>query len=84
MTSVLSKIASLLLASSLQRALDMKDVSSAAACFGTRAGDSKRNPRADVTGNGEVDIRDLVAKAKHFGDHYLSLVQWAVQNNLFA
>jgi hypothetical protein len=49
---------------------DMRDVASAATCLGTRAGDSKWNPRADVTRDGEVDIRDLVTIAKHFGEHY--------------
>ena len=50
--------------------VDMKDVGSAAAHFGTRADDPKWNPRLDVTGDGEVDIKDLVAIAKHFGEHY--------------
>jgi parallel beta-helix repeat protein len=50
--------------------VDMKDVGSAAACFGTRAGDSKWNPLLDITGDGEVNVKDLVAIAKHFGEHY--------------
>jgi hypothetical protein len=50
--------------------VDMNDIASAAVCFGLRAGYPKWNPRADVTGDGVVDIRDIVAIARHFGKHY--------------
>ncbi len=50
--------------------VDMKDVALAAACFGSRAGDPKWNSRADVTGDGILDIRDLVAVARSFGERY--------------
>ena len=49
---------------------DMKDVALAATCFGYRAGDPRWDRRADATGDGIIDIRDLVAIARHFGEHY--------------
>lgn len=53
--------------------VDMKDIAIAAAAFGTRPGDPRWNPDADITGpiplvpDGQVDMRDISLIAKNFG-----------------
>lgn len=53
--------------------VDMRDVAIAAAAFGTRPGEPKWNPDADITGSipmvpdGVVDMRDVATIAKNFG-----------------
>lgn len=49
--------------------VDMQDIAFAAVRLGSRQGDSKWETRADVTGDGVIDIRDVVAIAKNFGKH---------------
>jgi hypothetical protein len=56
--------------------VDMKDISLAAKAFGTRPGDGRWNPNADVTGgpaagvpDGKVDMKDISFVAKRFGQH---------------
>jgi len=53
--------------------VDMKDVGMAGAAFGTRPGEPRWNPDADITGptplvpDGVVDMRDVAMIAKNFG-----------------
>jgi hypothetical protein len=53
--------------------VDMKDISLVARAFGTKPGDARWNPNADVTGptagvpDGKIDMRDISAVAKNFG-----------------
>jgi hypothetical protein len=47
--------------------VDMKDISQAAAAFGSSPGHPRWNPAADMNGDGQVDLRDLIFIAKDFG-----------------
>jgi hypothetical protein len=53
--------------------VDMKDISLIAKAFGTKPGDARWNPNADVTGtvagvpDGKVDMKDISLAAKNFG-----------------
>jgi parallel beta-helix repeat protein len=55
--------------------VNMKDISLVAKAFGTKLGDTRWNPNADVTGStagvpdGKVDMKDMSAVAKNFGRH---------------
>jgi hypothetical protein len=49
--------------------VNTKDLSVVAASFGSRPGDTRWNPIADVDNNELVDMRDLVRIAKDFGTH---------------
>jgi len=48
--------------------VDILDVAIVASAFGAEEGDPRWDPRADVDGNGLVDIYDLVTMGVHFGE----------------
>jgi hypothetical protein len=50
--------------------VDVKDLVTAIASFGSHSGDPKWNPHSDVTGDGTVNIIDFATIIKHFGEHY--------------
>jgi hypothetical protein len=55
--------------------VDMRDIAYVAKAFGTKLGDARWNPNADVTGttagvpDGKVDMKDISAVARYFGQH---------------
>jgi hypothetical protein len=51
-------------------AVDISDISIAAAAFGSHLGMPNWNPAADVNGDGVVDIMDIALIASNFGQHY--------------
>jgi parallel beta-helix repeat protein len=50
--------------------VDVKDLVTAIASFGSHSGEPKWNPHSDVTGDGTVNIIDFATIIKHFGEHY--------------
>lgn len=48
--------------------VDMADIAIVARAFGTREGDPRWDPRADITGDGYVNMRDVAIVASHFGE----------------
>jgi hypothetical protein len=50
--------------------VDVKDLLTAIASFGSRSGDPKWDPYSDVTGDGTVNIKDFATIVRHFGEHY--------------
>jgi hypothetical protein len=50
--------------------INMKDIAIGAAAFGSRNGEVRWNPNADVIEDETISIKDLVAIAGHFGEHY--------------
>jgi len=47
--------------------VDMKDIATIAAAFGSKPGSANWNPNADVNGDGKVDMKDIAIAAAHFG-----------------
>lgn len=48
--------------------VDIVDIVLVAISFGTKTGDPKYNPNADIDNNGDIDIVDIVIVAIHFGE----------------
>jgi len=52
--------------------VDIGDVSAVAGSFGKHFGDAGYNPDADLNGNNQIDIFDLVMVAIHYGESELA------------
>jgi hypothetical protein len=50
--------------------VSLADLVLLANAYGSKPGDAKWNPNADVNDNGKVDLSDLVMMAQHYGQHY--------------
>jgi endoglucanase len=51
----------------LDGTVNIIDISTAAAAFGTKWSDPRWNPKADVDGNGKIDILDIAKIAQKWG-----------------
>jgi hypothetical protein len=50
--------------------VSLQDLTILAADYGSRPGDARWNPNADIIGNGVVGLSDLSTMAIHYGQHY--------------
>lgn len=48
----------------------MRDVGIAAKAYGARPDSPNWNPIADISKDCKIDMKDIGAIAKHYGDHY--------------
>lgn len=58
--------------------VNIKDEYMAGLAFGSRMGDSRYNPRADLNDDGEIDNMDLYLITTHFGESAIETVTVAV------
>lgn len=47
--------------------IDMRDIGAICALYGTRTGDPRWNPEADIDGSGRIDMRDVGLQCANFG-----------------
>jgi hypothetical protein len=49
---------------------DLKDLVLLGKAYGSKPADANWNSNADIDGNGDVSLSDLVTLAMHYGEHY--------------
>jgi hypothetical protein len=49
---------------------DLKDLVLLAKAYGSTPGDANWNGNADIDGNGDIRLTDLVTMATHYGEHF--------------
>jgi len=50
--------------------VDMKDIATIAAAFGSKPGSANWNPNADINNDGKIEMKDIAIAAANFGQHY--------------